>query len=149
MMRPPQYWEPRVFVLEALAVIYSFTAAAFDSDWPSISSDAGGLVRLALPVATVLIVFLVRDAYADPLNRRPGAAAVDAICAYGLVFLLQMILSAFRPELALPRLAPTQGGLVGFWMVVACRSLFQPRDDRLQKAGLLQANHVIPMGPTR
>ncbi|HEY6340969.1 MAG TPA: hypothetical protein VIY49_05720 [Bryobacteraceae bacterium] len=142
MMRRPQYREPRVFVLEALAVIYSFTAAAFDSDWPSISSAPGGLVRLALPAATVLIVFWLRDAYADPLNRRPSAAAVDAISAYGLVFVLQMILSALRPELALPRWAPTQGGLVGFWIVVACRSLFQPRADRLPKAGLLSAEEI-------
>ena len=71
-MRRPQYREPRVFVLEALAVIYSFTAAAFDSDWPSIPSDSSGLVRLALAAATVLIVFWLRDAYADPLNRRRG-----------------------------------------------------------------------------
>jgi hypothetical protein len=142
MMLRPQYREPRVFVLEALAVIYSFTAAAFDSDWPSISSDPSGLVRLALPAATVLIVFWLRDVYADPLNRRPGAAAVDAISAYGLVFVLQMILSRLRPELALPRWAPTQGGLVGFWIVVACRSLFQPRVDRLPKAGLLSAEEI-------
>jgi hypothetical protein len=143
MMRRPQYREPRVFVLEALAVIYSFTAAAFDSDWPSISSDPGGLARLALPAATVLIVFLLRDAYADPLNRRPGPAAVDAISAYGLVFLSQMILSALRSELALPRWAPTQGGLVGFWIVVTCRSLFQPRADRPQRAGLLCAEEIL------
>jgi hypothetical protein len=57
-MRCPQCREPRVFVLEALAVIYSFTAAAFNSDWPFISNDPGGLARLALPVATVVIVFL-------------------------------------------------------------------------------------------
>jgi hypothetical protein len=143
MMRRPHCREPRVFVLVALAVIYSFTAAAFDSDWPSISSDPRGLARLALPAATVLIVFLLRDAYADPLNRRPAAAAVDAISAYGLVFFLQMILSALRPELALPRWAPTQGGLVGFWIVVACRSLFQPRADRLQRAGPLSAEEIL------
>jgi hypothetical protein len=142
MMLRPRYMEPRVFVLEALAVIYSFTAAAFDSDWPSISSDPSGLVRLALPAATVLIVFWLRDAYADPLNRRPSAAAVDAISAYGLVFVLQMILSRLRPELALPRWAPTQGGLVGFWIVVACRSLFQPRADRLPESGLLSAEEI-------
>jgi hypothetical protein len=141
-MTRPIYREPRVFVLEALAVIYSLTAAAFDSDWPSISSDPGGLARLALPAATVLIVFWLRDSYADPLNRRPSAGAIDAIAAYGLVFVLQMILSRLRPELALPRWAPTQGGLVGFWIVVACRSLFQPRADRLPKAGLLSAEEI-------
>jgi hypothetical protein len=139
MMRRLQYRELRVFVLEGLAVIYSFTAAAFNSDWPSISHDPGGLARLALPAATVLIVFWLRDAYANYPNPHPAAAAIDAIAAYGLVFLLQAILLAFRPELALPRWAPTQGGLVGFWIVVACRSLFQPRADRLQRAGLLSA----------
>jgi hypothetical protein len=142
MMRRPQCREPRVFVLEALAVIYSFTAAAFSSDWLSISNDPGGLARLALPVATVLMLFLLRDAYADALNRRPGAGAVDAIAAYGLVVLLQAILLALLPELALPRWAPTQGGLVGFWIVVACRSLFQPGADRLPKAGPLSAEEI-------
>jgi hypothetical protein len=138
----PQHREPRVFVLEALAVIYSFTAAAFDSDWPSISNDPAGLARLALPVATVLVVFFLRDAYADPLNRRTGAAAVDAIAAYGLVFLLQAILLALKPELALPRWAPTQGGVVGFWIVVACRSLFQPRSDPPQNRGTLSGAEI-------
>ena len=38
--------EIRIFLLEAVVVIYSFTAAAFRSDWPSIPNDPAALPRL-------------------------------------------------------------------------------------------------------
>jgi len=119
----PAKSEVRIFSLEALVVIYSFTAGAFKSEWPSISADPMALVRLIIPVAVVMAAFWFRKSNHSQ-GRLPHAAALDVIVAYGLVLLAEWILSAVQPELALPRWAPTQGGFVGFSLIVACRALF-------------------------
>jgi hypothetical protein len=49
------------------------------------------------------------------------------IVAFALAFLSQVMLSVLKPDLVLPRWAPTQGGFVGISLVVASRSLFPPR----------------------
>jgi len=126
----------RIFLLEALVVVYSFTAAAFRSDWPSISHDPGALGRLAIPAAAALFGLLLRDAYTGP-DRPPHASVVDVIVAFALAFLSEMVLSVLKPELMLPRWAPTQGGFVGISLLVACRSLFPPCAKLGETAGPL------------
>lgn len=115
--------EPRVLLLEAAVVIYSFTAAAFRSDWPSIVDDTAGLVRLAIPVIAALGGLVLRDAFTDRANRPPHATAVDVMAAYGLAALAEAATFILKPELALPRWAPTQGGFIGMVLLALTRAL--------------------------
>lgn len=100
-------------------VTYSLTAAAFQSHWPSLRNDPWGLLRLAIPVIAAMFGLLLRDSYAGSPDRPPNASAVDTITAFGFVALSQAILSMVKPDLVLPRWAPTQGGFVGISLVVA------------------------------
>lgn len=120
--------DPRAFLLQTLVLIYSFTAAAFRSNPPSVSDDPMALVRLAVPVIAALWGLLLRDAYTDPERRLPHTSAVDVSVAFGLAFSSQLILSVFRPELTLSRWAPTQGGFVGIALLAACRALFASKE---------------------
>src|SRR5205807_153669 len=112
-----------------------FTAAAFHSDWPSITQDPWGLVRLAIPVTVGSCGLLLRNAYADPIDRPPHASGVDVMVVFALAFLSQAILWLLKPELALPRWAPTQGGFVGFSLLAACRSLFPSGRTQAELSG--------------
>jgi hypothetical protein len=118
--------------VEALVVVYAFMAAAFRSDWPSASKDPEALVRLAIPATAALLGLWLRDAYAGP-DRPPHAVALDVIAAFALAILSQALLSAFKPELVLPRWAPTQGGFLGMVLLALTRALFPPsaKQDRL------------------
>ncbi len=117
--------DPRIFALEALVVVYSFAAAAFHSDWPSVFGDPAALARLAIPVSAALFGLLLRNAYSDS-ERPPHATAVDVLVAFALAFLSQAVLFAFKPALMLPRWAPTQGGFLGLVLLAISRSLFPP-----------------------
>jgi hypothetical protein len=70
--------DKRIFLLQVLVVSYSFTAAAFRSDTPSIANDPGALARLAIPVAAAMFMLLLRDAFTSPAVRPPHASAVAA-----------------------------------------------------------------------
>lgn len=120
----------RVILLEALAIVYSLTAAAFHSDHPPVVDYPAGLLRLAIPAAAALAGLLLRDASSDPSHRPPHAAAVDLMVAVAFAALAELVLFVFKPELVLPRWAPTQGGYVGSSLVVICRALFRPDPTR-------------------
>lgn len=122
----------RIFLLEALVVVYSFTAAAFHSDRPSIATDAWGLVRLAIPAAAALLGLGIRDRQARNKTRSPHDTVIDILAAYGLALLSQAALFALKPDWILPRWAPTQGGFVGIMLVAICRSLFPPNSRRVR-----------------
>jgi hypothetical protein len=130
---------PRIFLLEAATVLYSFTASAFRSDWPSLRDDPAGLLRLAIPAAIVLIVLLLRDAYTVPEQRNQLAPAIDVIIAFALALVSQMVLAAVAPELVLPRWAPTQGTFVGWMFLAGLRAFFPPGPDT--------PTHTVPGSP--
>jgi hypothetical protein len=117
---------PRIFLLEAATVLYSFTASAFRSDWPSLRDDPAGLLRLAIPAVIVLIVLLFRDAYTVPGQRSQLAPAIDVIIAFAFARVSQTVFAAIAPELALPRWAPTQGTFVGWMFLAGLRAFFPP-----------------------
>jgi hypothetical protein len=135
--------DKRIFLLQVLVVSYSFTAAAFRSDTPSIASDPGALARLAIPVTAAMFGLLLRDAFTNSADRPPHASAVDVIVAFGFAFLLEAILSTLKPELMLARLwAPTQGGFVGISLLVASRSLFPPGVKISDGTGLISLTEI-------
>ena len=107
-------------------LIYSLTAAAFHSNWPSIHHDPWGLMRLAIPASAAMFGLLPRDACTGSPDRPPPALAVDAITAFAFVALPGAMLALVKPDLVRARWAPTQGGFVGISLVVACRSMFPP-----------------------
>jgi hypothetical protein len=61
------------------------------------------------------------------VSRTPHASAVDVIVAFALSSLAEVTLNLLKPELVLPRWAPTRGGFVGISLLVAVRSLLPPR----------------------
>jgi hypothetical protein len=117
--------EPRILLLEAAILVYSFTAVAFHSDRPSIAGDPWGLARLAIPVLAALSGLLLRNRYTEQ-PRAPHSTVIDVAVAFGFALAAQAALSAFKPDLALPRWAPTQGGLLGMILLAISRSLFPP-----------------------
>jgi hypothetical protein len=122
--------KPRIFLLEAATVVYSFTASAFQSDWPSVRDDPAGLVRLAIPASAVLLVLLVRNGYSAE-SRSQLAPLLDVAAAFAFAVLSQIALAAVAPELTLPRWAPTQGTFVGWMFLTGLRSFFPPRPRTL------------------
>ncbi len=130
----------RIFLLEALVVLYSLTAAAFRSDKPSIATDARGLVRLAIPAAAALVGLGIRDRLARNKTRSPHDTVIDVLAAYGLALLSQAALMALAPEWILPRWAPTQGGFVGIILLAICRSLFPPNSREVRSEPALLAD---------
>ncbi len=76
----------RAQLLEAAVLVYAFTAAAFHSDHPSIADEPAALIRLAIPVTAAWAGLRLRDAFSDPANRAPQAAAMDVMAALGLAF---------------------------------------------------------------
>lgn len=117
----------RIVLLETAILIYSFTAAAFRSDRPSVTDDPWALVRLAIPVLAALLGLLLRNAYANE-PRAPHDSAVDVIVAFSLAVATQAVIPA---QWALPRWAPTQGGLLGMILLAASRALFSPGKAQL------------------
>jgi hypothetical protein len=123
----------RIFLLEAFGVCYSFTAAAFRSDHPSILEDPWALVRLAIPAISVLLALLLRNACSGSDERPHYASAVDVALALALAVLSQVVLSKIAPAWMLPRWAPTQGGLAGWMFLSVLRALFPPHPKVLRE----------------
>jgi hypothetical protein len=126
--------EARIFLLESLAVSWSFTFAALRPGQASILEDPWVLLRMAIPATAALFVLLLRNAYASPEDPAQFASSLDVVIAYALAFLTQPVLSRFRPEWALPHWFPTQGGIVGPSFLVFVRALFPPWARRPQDA---------------
>ncbi len=125
--------EPRIFLLEAYTVVYSFTASAFYTDRPSAIEDPMGLLRLAVPALAVLAVLLLRNAWAGDGERAQVASTIDVTLAFGLAVFLEAILSAHFPALVLPRWRPTQGSWAGWLFLAELRMLFPPRSRHLRQ----------------
>ncbi|MBC8165523.1 MAG: hypothetical protein H7Y20_06595 [Bryobacteraceae bacterium] len=115
----------RSLVLQALILSYSLAAGAFNSNPPSIANEPEGVARLGIAVAAGLLGVVVRRHRDGRQNERSAnSLTVDLMVIYGLVVLSQVLLNFLRPEMALPRWSPTQGGFVGFMMLAATRALF-------------------------
>ena len=115
-----------MFLLQAFAVCYSFTAAAFRSDFPSVADDPWALLRLAIPATVVCLILLLRNGLVTAEPRGPHAAAIDLAIALGGAVLSQLALAQIAPELTLPRWAPTQGAFVSWLFLVGVRAFFPP-----------------------
>jgi len=122
----------RIVLLEAYTVVYSFTAAAFHTDRPSVVEDPVAIVKLAIPAITVLAVLLLRNAWAGNEERSQLASTVDVSLAFGLVVLLQAGLWAYFPALVLPRWRPTQGSWAAWLFLTELRTMFPPHSSLRQ-----------------
>jgi len=119
----------RIFLLEAYTVIYSFTASAFHTDKPSIFEDPLAIVKLAIPVAIVLAVLLLRNAWSGGSARPQLASTIDVGLAFGLAVLSQAALWAWFPSLVLPRWRPTQGAWAAWLFLTELRTMFPPHSN--------------------
>lgn len=122
--------EARVFLLEALAVFWSFTFAAFRPGQASWLDDPWVLLRAAIPAAAAMATLLLRDTQASADDAVQWASTLDVLLAYAAAFLTQPVVHLVWPWLALPRWAPTEGGIVGPLFLMFVRALFPPRARR-------------------
>jgi hypothetical protein len=118
--------QARVFLLEALAVSWSFTFAAFRPGQASWLDDPWVPLRIAIPTAAALAILLWRDATAWAEDPVQFASTLDVSMAYAAAFLTQPLLWKFGPALALAHWSPTEGGIVGPLFLMFVRALFPP-----------------------
>ena len=122
--------DARICFLETCGVAYVFTAGAFGSKL-ELLAGVSDVPRLAIPMAAVMLVFLLRNAYRRSKECDYAIALTDIVLAITAAILSQVFLSFLKPDWAMPRWAPTQGGFVGTMFVTVVRTLFpQGPDDR-------------------
>jgi hypothetical protein len=117
---------PQAVATLALAVYAAFLGAAFFWD-RAFLHEQWGLLRLAVPVAPVLLALMLEDAYSK-LGRRPLLQSIrGAVLGLGLAWLLQL---AF----AFPRWLMLYGGAIGLILISALRMLLPAAAERPQGA---------------
>lgn len=122
--------DARICFLEVCGVAYVFTAGAFGAKI-ELLTGVSDVPRLAIPMAAVMLVFLVRNASRRSKECDYAIAMADIALAVTAAILSQVFLSILKPDWAMPRWAPTQGGFVGSMFVTVVRTLFpQGPDDR-------------------
>ena len=130
----------RICFLEICGLVYVFIAGAFGSKL-ELLTGVPDVPRLAIPVAAVMLVFLLRNAYRPSREHDYAIAMTDIALAMAAAILSQVLLSFLKPDWAMPRWAPTQGGFVGTMFVTVVRSLFpQGPQDR---PGSRISNHSL------
>jgi hypothetical protein len=115
--------DARICFLETCGVAYVFTAGAFGSKL-ELLAGVSDVPRLAIPMAAVMLVFLLRNAYRRSKECDYAIALTDVVIALTAAILSQVFLSFLRPDWAMPMWAPTQGGFVGSLFVTVVRTLF-------------------------
>jgi hypothetical protein len=112
-----------VLSMEALALFTSLVLAAAWLDRPLLDRP-WGFARLECPVALVLAMVVLADAYADPKKRPPLRPMLGPVLGIALAFAV--------PALPWPELI--WGGLIGGVLVMTLRFLIPPMNDRPQVA---------------
>lgn len=133
LTRIPLNTDARICFLEICGVTFVFIAGAFGSKL-ELLTDVSDVPRLVIPMAAVMLVFLLRNAYRRSKESDYATAVVDVVLAMTAAILSQILLRYVFPEWAMPRWAPTQGGYVGSLYVMLVRTLF-PQGPKVQPTG--------------
>lgn len=126
--------EPRSFLLQAYTLCYAFTFASFHPGRLSYLQDPAALARMAIPAISGMLMLLIRDAQAASEGRSQGAATIDVSLVLAAAVVSQALAGHFRPNLALPRWVPTQGGMAGLGLLMCMRALLPPDKSYAQTA---------------
>ena len=124
--------DARICFLEICGVTYLFIAGAFGSRL-ELLTGVSDVPRLVIPMAAVMLVFLLRNAYRRSKESDYANAVIDMVLAMTAAVLSQILLTYVIPDWKMPRWAPTQGGYVGSLFVTLVRTLF-PQGPKGQPA---------------
>jgi len=127
--------DTQFLLLEALAVLISFVAAAWLLlEGPLFVNEPSGFLRLLAPVAMALVGLLLGDAYADPRKRSSLRCVQAPLLAVALMFLSQAVLAVMSPAWMLPRWVFVAGAAVSLLLLSAGRMLRRQAGDELRAA---------------
>jgi hypothetical protein len=118
-------------VAEGCSMLTAFVMAAWLLERGSIA-DQGGLLRLAIPAAVVLVMTILADAYSDPRHRWALKPLVGPAVGGGLAYILQSMLG----EWALPPSVFLWGSAMSLLLLCALRLMFPPIADRPQTVNI-------------
>ncbi len=121
--------DPLLLLMEAVMAYTSFFTAAWWLERSVLYSE-WGLIRLAIPVAGMLVAWMLADAYSDPKKRWPGRPLLGVALGMGLAFASQLALGQW----ALPRVAMIWGAGMAMLLVSTMRMMFPPAADQAQVA---------------
>jgi len=114
--------DPHALATLALAAYACFLAVAFFRD-RVLLHEQWGLLRLTVPVGSVLLALMLEDAYAKPGRRSPLQSIRGPVLGLLLASLFQRVL---------PLSIMLYGSALSLFLISALRMLFQPAPDRLQ-----------------
>lgn len=121
--------DPLLLLMEAVIAYTAFFTAAWWLERNILYSE-WGLVRLAIPVAGMLLALMLADAYSDPKKRWAMRPMVGPVLGMGLAFAADAAMGKW----ALPRLVMVWGAGLGMVLVSTMRMMFPPAADQLQMA---------------
>lgn len=130
--------DPGVLLMDAMLLYASFIGAAWQLDRELLYQHSG-LLRLAIPVAAVLIALMLGEAYARDVERsgkRPALRPLmQATLGVGFACFSQAAFSAAGFAFALPWWIMLSGGAFGVIAISMIGMLFPPNDQRPRGAG--------------
>jgi hypothetical protein len=130
--------DPGILLMDAMLLYVSFIAAAWQLD-RQLLFERLGLLRLAIPVVVALMVVMLGDAYARPMERTGKRSSLrplmQATLAVGIACLAQTAFSAAGFAFALPWWIMISGGAFGVVALSMVGMLFPPNDHRPRGAG--------------
>jgi len=129
-----------VFLSEASALYIGFAAASL-AGGPGFLYDHSAFLPIALVMAVVLIVFTLRDAYADRNDRSEQRAAFDVWLALALAYASQGSMRLLHPQWLLPAWLMSLGVVINLPVLFLLRRFVQNnRTDPAAVAGAAAAS---------
>jgi hypothetical protein len=125
--------DPQLFVIETFVVLLALLAAAWSLGGADSIVDRVGL-RFGIPAASIVLTFILAEAYARPGRLSVRRVVLRAAFAVSLGFLSQAVLLVVSTDLALPRSTMLLGGSTSLLLLSALRMAFPPRRVTLQPA---------------
>jgi len=120
----------QVFLMEALTVYVSFTAAAWYLGQPGFLYEHAGSVRLVAPTILAGVALLLCNAYSDPERKSFSKPILQTAGSLALAFFGQAVVFDTQQSLAVPFPIMLYGSVLAFFLVSSLRMLFPPVQSR-------------------
>lgn len=139
--------DPQLLLMQAFALYASFLGAAWLND-RAFLTEQWGLLRLAIPAATVIIGMILADAYAKSGWRSSLNSALGPALGVVLALASQGTLRITDPALAVPNWIMLYGCAISFLLSSAIRMLFPPTTRQFQRINV-PAHRLKQSGDSR
>jgi hypothetical protein len=126
--------DPRIVVFEALALYVSFLTGPPQAHGKSLIFNPAAIVPCLIPVVVAVVALRFVDAYARPEKRTGTGAAMESLLAVATAYGAEELLRIAHPELALPRGALLQGGVIAAFLVWMLRATMLPSGEAAKPA---------------